>query len=343
MKKFYLLCFLFIGTVYTSEAQSFDLKDLMEFSVDKSDKFVNHIQRKGFERDNNNPDSRNLFFYEKEEKGKMVRRALNFSSAINAEHILYRTSCVAERSELDKQMVKAGFITYSRPASPEAFYQKGPYLLTRVTEEIDGVLMHTYSIVKQVLPNAGEINYAEDLQQLSSHENLVFIFGENNVVKEIFNYSETEKANCSILFPGTAREAIFIWTDQVHFRDIELLILGGSLETMTTKYLRLPHNQWRSKQGIYAGMTLKDLELRNGGPVSFYGWSSEMAGTLLPSNSGNINFKKLGLVLNCLNCDQSETRKLPVVNSSKETDDRRIYVTTLIIVPEKQTQVTALR
>lgn len=343
MKKFYLFCYLFIGIISTTEAQSLDLKDLIDFSVDKSDKFINHIQRKGYTRDYNNKESRNLFLYEREEKGKTVRRAINFSTGMNAEQILYRTSCETERMELDKQMAKAGFITYSRPSTPEALYQKDQYLLTRVTEEIDSMKMHTYSLVKQSLPKATDIVFAEDLQQLGSHENLVYLFGEQNVVKEIFNYSETEKANCSVLFPGTPREAIFIWSDQVHFRDVELLVFGGSLESMTTRYLRLPHNQWRSRQGIYAGMTLKDLEHQNGGPVSFYGWSSEMPGTLLPSNSGNINFKKLGLVLNCLNCEQSETRKMPVVNSSRETDDRRIYVTTIIVVPEKQTHVTALR
>lgn len=343
MKKFYLLFYLFIGIIYTSEAQSFDLKDLMEFSVDKSDKIVNHLQKKGYKRDYNNAENRNLFLYEKEEKGRTVRRAFNFSPGMNTEHVLYRTSCEAERMELDRQMVKAGFNTYNNPGSSEALYQKDQFHLTRVTEVVDGVTMHTYSFVKRELPKASDVRFAEDLAQLTSHEYLVSVFGENNVVKEVFRYSETEKSNCSILFPGTAREAIFIWTDQVHYREIELLVLGGSLESMTTKYLRLPHNQWRSKQGVYAGMTLKDLELQNGGPVSFYGWSSEMAGTLLPNNSGNLNFRKLGMVLNCLNCEDSETKKLPVVNSSIETDDRRIYVTTIIVVPEKQKEVTALR
>jgi hypothetical protein len=342
MKKFYTLA-LFIILVNICEAQSFGLKDLMEFSPNKAEKLTTHLLKKDYHRDYNDPDTRNLFLYQKEEKDRLISRRVQFGSALNQDYIVYATSCIDEKSELEKEIAKAGFQNYNPGRTAENFLQKDEYTLTISTEIMDSVPLYKYALVKTALPKASDIQYAEDLLLVTSHEFLSSLFGAHNVVKEAFQYSETEKSNCSILFPGTAKEAIFIWEDQQHYRGIELIVLGGSLNTATTQYLRLPHNQWRSKQGVHAGMPLKDLEILNGGPVSFYGWASEMAGTLVPTSSGNIDFKKLGVVLNCLNCDESATSKLPVVKSNAETDDRRIYVTTLILVPDKQKQVTALR
>jgi hypothetical protein len=342
MKKFYTLTLLFIGIFQITVGQSFTLKDLMEFSGDKSDKLTNHILRKDYRQDFNDADRRNVYVYSKQEKGIPVRREIEFNSALQEDHIAYKTTSAAEKFEFEKQIIKEGFVNYD-PNAKETFLQKDQYTLHVVTESLEDRPVYSYSLVKRQLPKISEINFAEDLLMLNSHEYIAAVFGADNVVKETFHFSETETSKCSVLFPGTPREAIFIWNDQHYYRDIDLVVLGGSLNTMTTKYLRLPHNQWRSKQGVHAGMPLKDLELLNGGPVSFYGWASEMAGILLPSNAGNLNFKKLGLVLNCLNCEESATAKMPVVNSKSETDDRRIYVTTLIMVPEKQKQVTALR
>ncbi len=343
MKQFYFLCALFISSLQIAQAQSFSLKDLMDYSPDKADKFTTHLLKKDYRRNCDNPDNLNAFVYHEEEKGRMVYRTIQFSSGWKEENIVYQTSCETEKWEFDRQMQKAGFVNYSERRTPAAVFQKDGYTITVSTEKTDSTTIHTYALVKRELPKIRDIVFAEDLLALTSHEYIAAIFGHDNVVKDMFKYSEEEKTSCTILFPGTAREVIFIWTDQDNLRDLELMVLGGSLQGMATTQLRLPHNQWRSSQGVYAGMTLKDLELKNGGPVSFYGWASEMPGTILPSNAGNINFKKLGLVLNCLNCDESSTAKLPVVNSAKETDDRRIYVTTLILVPEREKQVTAQR
>jgi hypothetical protein len=52
-------------------------------------------------------------------------------------------------------------------------------------------------------------------------------------------------------------------------------------------------------------MTLKELLNLNGKDFDFYGNSSEFPLMVDPANSGEIDFKKTGIVLNCLNCNGS--------------------------------------
>ncbi len=318
------------------------MKDLLEYSEEKAEKFTARILKKDYERDQRGV-HRNLYVYRKEEKEGFVRRSVNLQNAINEEVITYQTSSVAERNLLNDQVSKLGFINYDNRKGPQIFYQKGEFTITMQSEVADSMQVYSYRVARRSLPRARDIIYAEEMLALASHEYIETVFGKGSVIKDVFYFSEKEKSVCSILFPGTEKEVIFIWGEEGNCREIDLMVFGGGLQTTQVNQLLLPHNVWRSRQGVYAGMTLKDLELQNGGPVSFYSWASEMAGTLLPSNSGKIDFKKLGVVLNCLNCNIRSYEKTPVVNSAIETDDRRIYVTTLVLVPEKQKQVTALR
>lgn len=103
------------------------------------------------------------------------------------------------------------------------------------------------------------------------------------------------------------------------------------------------HNLWRSNQGIYSGMSLQELQDLNGGDLNFYGWHLEQAGMLAPRNSGNINFKRVGIVLNCLNCTDRSYKSVNIVKSSEQlAEDRKIYVSTLIVIPEKEEAATAI-
>ena len=94
-------------------------------------------------------------------------------------------------------------------------------------------------------------------------------------------------------------------------------------------------NKWRSTQGIYLGMTLRDLEQLNGAPIEFYGWDSEQPGIVSPKNKGKIDFKKLGVQLNCLDCNEDKYySKNNLLNSTEILQQNgRVYVSMLILVP----------
>ncbi|HEY1114700.1 MAG TPA: hypothetical protein VGE66_14105, partial [Chitinophagaceae bacterium] len=65
---------------------------------------------------------------------------------------------------------------------------------------------------------------------------------------------------------------------------------------------------------------------------------------LAPRNSGQIDFKKIGVVLNCLNCYDRSLNAVSIVKSSEQlAEQRKIYVSTMIIIPEKEEAATAIR
>lgn len=49
--------------------------------------------------------------------------------------------------------------------------------------------------------------------QFNSHEELVKIFGNENVQKREFDVREGQTAHCSILFPESERQVTFLWYD----------------------------------------------------------------------------------------------------------------------------------
>ncbi len=70
----------------------------------------------------------------------------------------------------------------------------------------------------------------------------------------------------------------------------------------------------------------------------------EEAGVLAPKNKGKINFDRISFVLNCLNCFKDDYSKIEFVSSEKELlQDRKVYVSTMVILPEKEKSATALR
>ena len=50
-------------------------------------------------------------------------------------------------------------------------------------------------------------------------------------------------------------------------------------------------------------MNLRELRRLNGNDFSFYSVRSKYSGMVLPETAGNIDFKKEGVVLACMNCN----------------------------------------
>ena len=59
-------------------------------------------------------------------------------------------------------------------------------------------------------------------------------------------------------------------------------------------------NQWNFQSGIYSGMSIRDLLRINGSDFQFYGLDSEFSMMVEPQNTGNIDFKKTGIMLTSL-------------------------------------------
>jgi hypothetical protein len=162
----------------------------------------------------------------------------------------------------------------------------------------------------------------------------------------VFYYSDTEANKCSVLYPNSNRQVIFIWNDEANYSNTAFILIGGQLQTTNTSQntLSIEHNLWRSRQGIYSGMTLRELQALNEEPIHFYSWGQEQEGMLAPKNHGRIDFTKVGVVLNCLNCKDGNYHPSSVVSSESQIEqDKKIYVSTIIILPEKEKTATASR
>ncbi|MGZ5190117.1 MAG: hypothetical protein ACXWCZ_03800, partial [Flavisolibacter sp.] len=179
----------------------------------------------------------------------------------------------------------------------------------------------------------------EDLLNLDAHAYLVEVFGKENVKADVFYFSETETNRCTVLYPNSNREAIFIWNDQVNMRDLDFVVIGGTLKLRVTTNTvnQVSHNSWRSKQGVYCGMSLKEVEILNQAPLHFYNWDTESAGYLAPNNKGSIDFNKISLVFNCMNCSFTKVANSQITESNYSLkENQKVYVTTLIILPDKK-------
>jgi len=350
MKHFYFLILPFVFGI--ANAQDFDLKDLVGYTEYSVSKFDAHIAKKSFKRDYFSPrestTSYTYFQSKKSRKGQVIKTISH--QAIKEKTLIgYQTSSEQESNGIKEQIRRAGFIHYAGKKvadSKPLLYQKDNYTITTSLEIKDSATLYSFVVERKDLPRAREVVFAEDLAHFNSHEYLVATFGEQHVVKDVFYYSETETNKCSVLYPNTNREVIFIWGDEVNYRTINFMMIGGGLmsKSATSANNTIEHNVWRSKQGIYSGMSLQELQELNGSDLSFYGWHLDQAGMLAPRNSGQIDFKKVGIVLNCLNCNDRSYKPVNIVKSSDQlAQERKIYVSTLIIIPEKEEAATAGR
>ncbi|MDB5196878.1 MAG: hypothetical protein JWP88_1249 [Flaviaesturariibacter sp.] len=333
-----------------AQAQTFDLSDLLGFAGYNAQKIDAYLGKKSFKRDYNSPkeSSSNYNYYQikKSKEGEIVRK-ISFQEKESTPTLSYQTSSLKEYNDLKYDIKKAGYTCYneSEAADKPLLFQKGNCAINTSVEVADSTTLYTLLIQKIPLPKVKEVAYAEDLLRFNSHECLVAFFGQQNVEKDIFHYTDTEVNKCSVLFPNTSREVIFIWNDEVNYRKPDFLIVGGHLQTKGTAgyTFETVQNEWQTKQGIYSGMQLQELQKLNGEKINFYSWNTDRPGVLAPTSSGAIDFSRLSLVFNCLNCIEKGIQQTANIISSENAiaDDRKIYISSIIILPEKEKGATA--
>ena len=195
-----------------------------------------------------------------------------------------------------------------------------------------------FMIVKVTLFPSQEINFAEDLFVFNSHEYLKYYFGEENVKKDIYYLSEKKIGKCSIIFPNTNRQVVFLWGDEVNNNNLSKIYIGGQLmaESSITYDQNVAENIWQLKSGIRQGMSLYQLRKLNDAAFDFNGGNSAYTGMVATANSGKLDFKKESVVLGCMNCNDAAFYKKTIVNSDEAIQDERIlFVHTIILDPAK--------
>ncbi|MEO6538318.1 MAG: hypothetical protein ABIT07_10935 [Ferruginibacter sp.] len=340
MKKWLLYCLL--GFSLNCQGQLAPLDIVEAVNLPKKN-FDNYITKKGFALSRTSAlgdtlvNSYNYIGSKKNKHPDSVKRELiSVTSQLNFS-LKYLTYSEQEYLKKKNQLKAEGFICNrekdSLNANPLLFQSKNITVLISAVPR-DSLTAYTFLIKKQSLPKPEEIIYAEDLAAFNSHEYLRYYFGDKNVKKDIYYLSENQLAKCSILFPNTNRQVVFLWGDEPNNCNLLKMYIGGQLQAESSlEYDRVvSENLWQLKCGIHAGMSLYALRQLNEKAFSFYAGNSANTGVILPDNDGKLDFKKSGVILGCMNCTDADYYKKSIIN----TDDalkqgRMLFVHTIII------------
>jgi hypothetical protein len=336
MKKVGLLIGLLLVMAFCT-AQRMELKELIELLDAPANKIDNHLSKKGFKRSGYLPPDEEavLSFMRMKKDGSEQQYYW-----IGADRkYVYETPSQDEFKNLKNEIKAAGFFTPGTDTTSQSLvYQKKVITIETMIRSVEGIQYYVIKTSKKELPQKKAVLFAEDLLILDSHQYLEEMFGKENVKPDVFYYTEDDSVRCSVLFPHTNREAFVLWKDGEHLRYIELIIIGGTLRpTNETATSTVSFNTWRSIQGPYCGMSLKELVMLNKESIQFYNWHTESSGYLAPKNKGNLDFKTLGLVMSCMNCQFIKVSDVDIIDSDGAlAEQQKVFVTTLVIVPDKK-------
>lgn len=308
------------------DGQSLTIKDFLSVSSLSYQKFENYIAKKNFilaGRDWQNDTIVSTYRLKIKKlandsipETKIVetyRFGKNFSFA-------FQTTSEVDYDDARKELKEEEFFC-SNESDPASFYlYQRKNILVEVNAKMEpGDTLYSFHFYYKELPPLASIRYADDLLQFTSHEYLVSVFGEKNVKKDFYYFSEKEVTKCSVLFPYTKRQAVFIWGDEANRRHLSSILIGGNMPTESSKKYDnvIAENSWVSKDGIYAGMSLNNLIRLNGSDFEFYGKNSEFPLMVVPDNMGSVNFKKNVVVLGYLSVTNSQLLNKDIVT----TDD----------------------
>jgi len=273
---------------------------------------------------------------QKEEQEELTRKIEIYSPTDNFSFNFFTSSKNDFTDCVSSMKTKGFFWREKKSGSLQLFQKRNVWVQASILPQSSGDTVYSFWFNSVSLPLAKTIHYADDLLQFNSHEQLATVFGEKNVVKDVYYFSANETSKCSILFPRTSRQAVFIWSDEENLRQPDYVLVGSNLKTASSTNFDglIEENIWRSRQGIYSGMRLSDLMRLNGNDFKFYGVNSRSPFWVVPENTGSLDFAKIKVVLSCLNQTSSRLLKNEMINAGEILDDNAgLYVFMLVLSP----------
>lgn len=350
MKNQALLILLFFHVaVY---GQTVTINDMVAVTSLTDKKLSGYMTKLGFVQTARNMDDGAIiteFFHSKKDPSDTVIRYFSGYKKGKITGSMYETSSFEEFQVVLKGLRPFGFISGnalqdsllrldSTRIDSASFFQKEDMTIRTKEEMRDDVKVFKVALEKRPVPSPSTVRYAEDLLSFDSHESLVALFGASNVKRDLYHFSETDSSRCSVLFPNSNRQAIFIWEDQPNDRVIGFLMIGGGLraEGSSSFNQSVALNTWRSYSGLYTGMRLPEIIRVNERDFDFYGRSSEFAFMIAPEQKqkGNIDFKKTGVSLGCFNCTGTPLINKEIVSAEAAIDaGLQLYILSIVLLP----------
>ncbi len=350
LRLFLLTALLVIGS-FALNAQVFTASRLLDIAAAPRPKFESYIYKQNFVGVGNDFKGDTIvreFKYRSITKGgkrDSIERSLTYYATKEDFSFSFVTLSADEGKQIVSELKKSGFYCNNEKDSLTAaglLYQHNDFTAEVSKRAVDTLMEYTFLVKKQPLPKPKEIKFAEDLAAFNSHEYLRFYFGEQNVKKDIYYLSDDKIGKCTVLFPNTSRQAVFLWDDQVNNTGLAKIFIGGQLRTGSAVDYdqNIAENLWQLKSGVHPGMSLYTLRLLNDAAFNFYGGNTSKTGMVLTDSTGKINFKKENVILGCMNCTDNNFLRKQVINSDEALEAERIlFVHTIIIAPEKKSKM----
>lgn len=267
-----------------------------------------------------------------------VSRSIDLYKKGNTFCYTLKTTSADEYTEGRSILKNAGFF-YDKDTSRDnaLIFKKGSITVRANAGATDeNSTEYHFVLQKKEFPDPGSIQFAEDLLKFESHEHLAHFFGADNVKQDIYYLSANEPVNCTVLFPNSSRQVVFIWEDDKNLYKISFAMISGVLHTASTVQYEgnFSQNKWQLRNGIYLGMRIKDLLELNANDFTFYGRQSDYSFLIVPEKTRYIDFKKVGVMLDCFDCYTSQVLNTEKVSAAAAADkDLALYVSCIMISP----------
>ena len=274
-------------------------------------------------------------------KDTLTHRSIDIYKNDKINYYVLHTTSKDEYADGRERLIKAGFfydIKKERSDTASMLFQKKNITIRAIRETEEGTTGYTFLLEKKELPDPVKIRYAEDLLCFNSHEYLAGFFGAANVKKDLYYFFENEFKRCSVLFGNSSRQVVFIWNDEDNYRQLSNILISNIIHTQSSRTFDgvISINEWQLKNGIYPGMTLKELLKINEEDFEIYGNRSAMSFMIKPGSNGKIDFKKSVITLSCSNCSNEKIFNTEAVKALDIADKNLpVYVYSIIISPGK--------
>lgn len=327
--------------------QEISVNDFLEVSSLSSQKFDNYLSKKGyipagktFQNDTIIDTWQQIVKVTEENQNPLGKRIAKYQWGKEISYC-FQTPSRQEYEGAISSIRSNGFFCGNEGVSPDSsvMFQKKNITIQAYSFKEEGIVYYSLFFHQQQMP-ARTVKYADDLLQFTSHEYLANYFGAANVVKDFYFFSEKELNKCSVLFPNSTRQVVFIWKDEYNLKDLSYILIGGNMSTKSSVDFnqQIRENTWVLDNGIRFNMRLGELLKLNGEDFTFFGRKSDNFLTIDPRSKGNIDFATTGIVLDCLNCESASFLNKEQLLASDVLDQRiSLYVGMIMLIPGSET------
>ena len=347
MRRLLLIFLLQLFFASVAYSQSFTVDDLLKLASVSSKQADNYLRKNGFSATRYRMEEglQKTSFPEKiktQKKDSLTGRSIYLYKKSGSRYFDFHIPSFNEFLDGHRRLIKAGLFHDEKKDISQAgskLYQKKNITVWATTSIIDNSLQYSFRLELREYPNPAGIRHAEDLLKFNSHEYLAGFFGEKNVKKDFYYFSDKELKKCTVLFGNSNRQAVFVWDDEENLRDLSYILVSNVIPTVSAEKFKdaLGLNKWELENGIYSGMSIKELLKLNEKDFQIYGSQSEKAFMVKQENSGRLDFKKTALMLSCNNCNDERLFNRPVINALEIAGENLpMYVYHIIIFSAKR-------